>query len=74
MIEAVKENEFISIKVSKKIGPTGIRQIKEYAKFLEKTLGSPQGKKKVLQSKINEIADEINKTAWGKLKKKRGIV
>jgi transposase len=62
--------DFISIKVSKKIGTSGIRRIKEFARFLEINKDAP---KKVSKKKIAELADEITAAAWEKFKKKHNL-
>jgi NADH/NAD ratio-sensing transcriptional regulator Rex len=62
--------DFISIKVSKKIGTSGIRRIKEFARFLEINKDAP---KKVSKKKIAELADEITAASWEKFKKKHNL-
>ena len=71
MIEETKDNEYISIRISKKVGAAGINRVKNYVKFLE--INSTIAKKKVPQSVINKLSREINKSAWEKFKKARGI-
>ena len=64
------EKDFITIKVSKKIGTSGINRVKAFVKSLE----ADNGKSKKLNQKIiNELSREINKVAWEKLKQKRGL-
>lgn len=64
------EKDFVTIKVSKKIGTAGIKRVKDYVKSLEADNGRP---KKLNQKIIKELADEITAAAWEKLKKKRGF-
>jgi hypothetical protein len=70
MATEVIDKDFITIKVSKKIGATGIKRVKDFVKSLESANGKP---KKVNQKLINELSREINKAAWEKLKRKRGF-
>ena len=62
--------EKITVSFSGAVGKKGLNSIKKYVEFIEAN-GAP--KKKVLQSIINKLSREINKSAWEKLKKKRGI-
>ena len=62
------EKDFVTIKVSKKIGTAGINRVKAFVKYLEVDNGKP---KKLNQKIINELSREINKAAWDKLKQKR---
>ncbi len=64
------DKDYVSIKVSKKIGTAGIRRLQELARFLEINKDAP---KKVSKKKIAELADEITAAAWEKLKQKRGF-
>jgi hypothetical protein len=70
MATELADKDYVSIKVSKKIGAAGIKRIKEYVRFLEINKDAP---KKVSQKKITELADEITAGAWEKLKQKRGF-
>jgi predicted HTH domain antitoxin len=67
--EAIDKN-FISIRISKKIGKAGIRKITDYARFLEI---NKYAQKKVSKNKITELADEITAAAWSKFKKKYNL-
>ncbi len=60
----------VTISFSRKVGSSGIKKIKEYIEFLELNADAP--KRKVPKAVINKLADEITKSAWEKLKKKRG--
>ncbi len=71
MIVEKLDKDKITISFSRKIGSTGIKRIKEYIDFLEKA--SAVKLKKVPQSTINTMADDITEAAWKKFKKKRGI-
>jgi hypothetical protein len=70
MATELADKDYVSIKVSKKIGAAGIKRIKEYVRFLEINKDAP---KKVSQKMITELADEITAGAWEKLKQKRGF-
>lgn len=71
MTVEVIDKDYISIKVSKKIGKAGIKRLTDYAHYLEINKDVP--KKKVSKKVIKELADEITAAAWEKLKKKRGF-
>jgi hypothetical protein len=62
--------DYVSIKVSKKIGTAGIRRLQELARFLEINKDAP---KKVSKKKIAELADEITAASWVKFKKKHNL-
>ncbi|MEP7142071.1 MAG: hypothetical protein ABI707_04330 [Ferruginibacter sp.] len=64
------DKDYITIKVSKKIGRMGIQRIKDFINFLET---NKDASRKVPQKTINELSRKINKAAWDKLKKKREI-
>ena len=70
MATELLEKDFVTIKVSKKIGTAGIKRVKDFVKSLEADNGRP---KKLNQKVIKELADEITAAAWEKLKKKRGF-
>ena len=70
MTTEVIAKDYVTIKVSKKIGTAGIRRVKDFIRFLEINKDAP---KKVSNKKIAELADEITAQAWEKLKKKRGF-
>lgn len=71
MIVKEKTKDKITISFSGKVGKEGLARIKEYIEFLEKS-GVPR-RKKVSQSVINKLADEINMAAWDKFKKAKGL-
>ncbi|MEO6733307.1 MAG: hypothetical protein ABIN01_18940 [Ferruginibacter sp.] len=64
------EKDYVTIRVSKKVGARGIKRIKDFVQLLETNKDAP---KKVPQKLIDELSRKINKTAWDKLKKKRGL-
>lgn len=64
------DKDYVTIKVSKKIGAAGIKRIRDYARLLEINKDAP---KRISQKKITELADEITASAWEKLKEKRGF-
>jgi NADH/NAD ratio-sensing transcriptional regulator Rex len=64
------DKDYISIKVSKKIGTAGIRRLQEFARFLEINKDAP---KKVSKKKITELANEITAASWVKFKKKHNL-
>ena len=66
----ISDKDYVTIRVSKKIGRVGIKRLSDYALYLEKNKDAP---KKVSKKKIAELADEITAAAWGKLKQKRGF-
>ncbi len=68
-IEAI-DKDFVTIRVSKKIGAAGIKNLESYARFLEINKDAP---KKVSKKKIMELADEVTAGAWEKSKEKRGF-
>lgn len=70
MITGSKDKEYISIRVSKKIGASGIKRLRDYALFLELNKNAP---KKIPKKKIAELADEITAAAWVKFKKKHNL-
>jgi hypothetical protein len=71
MIVKEKTKDKITISFSGSVGKEGLARIKDYIEFLEKS-GVPR-RKKVPQSVINKLADEINKAAWEKFKKAKGM-
>ncbi len=71
MASEITDKEYVTIRIPKKIGSKGIKKVKDYIQFLEVNGGVP---KKVSQKTINEISRKINKDAWIKLKKKRGLI
>lgn len=71
MIVEKKDNEKITVSFSAKVGNKGLNRIKSFIEFLEKS-GVPK-KKKVPQSIINKLADEVNEAAWERFKKAKGI-
>ncbi len=70
MATAAIDKDFVTIRISKKIGATGIKRVKDYVRFLEINKDAP---KNVSRKKIKELADEITASAWEKLKEKRGF-
>ena len=64
------DKDFVTIKVSRKIGTAGIKRVKEYVRFLEINKDAPR---KISKKMIAELADEITAGAWEKLKQKRGF-
>jgi hypothetical protein len=71
MIVEKKNKDEITISFSNTVGREGLLRIKNYIEFLEKS--GPARKKKVPQSVINKLADEINEAAWKRFKKAKGI-
>ncbi len=71
MASEIIDKDYVTIKIPKRIGTDGIKKVKDYIQFLEVNGGVP---KKVSQKTINEISRKINKDAWIKLKKKRGLI
>lgn len=51
---------FVTIRISKKIGAAGIKNLENYARFLEINKDAP---KKVHKKKITELADEVTAAA-----------
>lgn len=70
MTVEVIDKDYIAIRVSKKIGRAGIKRLKDFVKSLEAENEKPKNPN---QKIINELSREINKAAWEKLKKKRGL-
>jgi hypothetical protein len=66
----LSEKDYITIRVSKKVGKEGIKRLTDYARYLEVNKDVP---KKVSKKKIKELADEINAGAWEKFKKKHNL-
>lgn len=71
MIVEATDKDYITIKVSKKIGKAGIKRITDYARYLEINKDAP--KKRVSKKVIRELADEITTVAWEKFKKKHNL-
>lgn len=71
MIVKEKTKDKITISFSGSVGKEGLARIKDYIEFLERS-GVPR-RKKVPQSVINKLAEEINKAAWEKFKKAKGM-
>jgi len=70
MVTELNDKAYVTIKVSKKIGRSGIKRVKDFINFLETNKDAPG---KVTKKTINELSRKINKAAWDKLKDKRGI-
>ena len=70
MATTVSEKDYITIRVSKKVGKEGIKRLTDYARYLEVNKDAP---KKVSKKKIKELADEVTAAAWGKFKKKHNL-
>ena len=70
MATTIGEKDYVTIRVSKKVGKSGIKRLTDYARYLEVNKDAP---KKVSKKKIKELADEITAAAWERLKKKRGF-
>jgi hypothetical protein len=70
MATAAIDKDFVTIRVSKKIGAAGIKNLESYARFLEINKDSP---KKVSKKKIMELADEVTAAAWKKFKKQHKL-
>ena len=71
MIVKEKTKDKITISFSGSVGKEGLARIRDYIEFLEKSGVPPR--KKVSQSVINKLADEVNEAAWKKFKKAKGI-
>lgn len=70
MATTISEKEYVTIKVSKKVGKAGIKRLTDYARYLEVNKDAP---KKVSKKKIKELADEVTAAAWEKFKKKHNL-
>ena len=70
MANELTDKEYVTIKVSKKVGRAGIKRLTDYARFLEINKDAP---KKIDKKKILELADEITAAAWIKFKKKHNL-
>lgn len=71
MVIKEKNKDRITISFSGTVGKEGLKRIKSFVEFLERS--DVPKKKKVPQSVINKLADEINEAAWKKFKKAKGI-
>jgi hypothetical protein len=71
MVIVSKNKDKITVTFSGSVGKEGLALIKDYIEFLEKS--DVPRRKKVPQSVINKLADEINEAAWKKFKKARGL-
>lgn len=71
MIVKEKTKDKITISFSGSVGKEGLARIKDYIEFLEKN-GVPR-RKKVAQSVIDKLAEEINEAAWEKFKKAKRV-
>ena len=66
-----KTEKKITVSFSSSVGKEGLKSIKRYVEMLEKT---PAPKpKKVSKAVIKEIADEITKVGWEKMKKAHNL-
>lgn len=70
-MNSIADKDFITLKVSKKLGRAKIMQLKKYIKSLESDIDRPR--KKVPQAIINKLADEVNEGIWEKFKKAHGL-
>ncbi len=66
----ISEKDYVTIRVSKKVGEEGIKRLTNYARYLEVNKDAP---KKVSKKKIKELADEVTAAAWEKFKKKYNL-
>jgi hypothetical protein len=64
------DKDFVTIRVSKKIGTAGIKNLETYARFLEINKGAS---KRVTKKKVLELADEVTAAAWKKFKKQHKL-
>lgn len=64
------DKDYVMIKVPKSIGISGIRRIRDYARFLEINKNAP---KKMSKKKVTALADEVTAAAWVKFKKKYNL-
>jgi len=64
------EKDYVTIKVPKTVGETGIKRIKQFVKVLA---ANTQPAEKNSKKRVREIADEITSAAWERLKQKRGL-
>jgi hypothetical protein len=71
MVVQEKSKERITISFSGSVGNEGLMRIKEFVELLEKSAISRR--KRVSQSVINKLADEVNETAWKRFKKAKGL-
>ena len=71
MILKEKTKDKITVSFSGSVGKEGLARIKDYIEFLEKN-GVTRGKK-VAQSVIDKLAEEINEAAWEKFKKAKRV-
>jgi len=71
MVVEKKNKEKITVSFSGHVGNDGLLKIKNFIEFLEKNKALK--KKKVSQSTIDKLADEINEAAWKKFKKAKGL-
>lgn len=71
MVVEKKDKGKITVSFSGRVGNDGLLKIKNFIEFLEKNKALK--KKKVPQSTIDKLADEINEAAWKKFKKAKGL-
>ncbi len=64
------DKDFVPIRISKNCGAAGIKNLENYAPFLEINKDAP---KKVPEKKITELADEVTAAAWKKFKKQHKL-
>ncbi len=70
IVEAINKRKII-ISFSSSVGKEGLNRIKKYIEFLEKN-DIPK-RKKVSQSVINTLANEVNMAVWERFKKAKGL-
>ena len=70
MATEVIDKDYVSIRVSKKVGTTGIQRLENYVRFLEL---NKDAAKRIPKKKITELADEITAAAWKKFKKQHKL-
>lgn len=71
MVVEKKDREKITVSFSAKVGSKGLNRIKSYIEFIE--LSNSMPRKKISQSVINKLADEVTASAWQRLAKERGL-
>jgi hypothetical protein len=66
-----KNKDQIVVSFSGSVGKDGLMRIKSFIELLESQ--NKTHKKKVSQTLINKLADDVNEAAWKKFKKEKGL-
>lgn len=71
MIVEGRNREKITVSFSGSVGREGLKSIKNYIEFLEKA--KPISRKKIPQSTINKLADNVTASTWKRIRKEKKL-